>query len=77
MTDVDRRLIGCFQVIFPDLRETEIPHATQDSVAAWDSVATVTLANVIEEEFGIEVDLERLAELDSFDRMRSYVQSQA
>jgi acyl carrier protein len=44
-------------------------------VPAWDSVATVTLANVVEEEFGIEMDLERLAEFDSFDHLRAYVQN--
>jgi acyl carrier protein len=55
-----------FRAVFPDLPETQISQASQASVAAWDSVATITLVNVIQEEFGIELDLDRLEDLDSF-----------
>ena len=44
-------------------------------MAAWDSVASITLLNVIEEEFGIELDLDRLAELDSFGRIYDHLNS--
>lgn len=33
----------------------------------WDSLSSVTLAAVIEEEFGVSIDPENLAELNSFE----------
>jgi acyl carrier protein len=73
MDAIRDRLVACFQTVFPDLPEAEIPAATQALIAAWDSVAAITLVNVIEDEFGIEVDLDLLAELDSFSRIHEYV----
>jgi acyl carrier protein len=68
--------VTCFQTVSPDLPEAEIPAATQASVAAWDSVAVITLVNVIEDEFGIQVDFDLLAELDSFDHIQQYLQKE-
>jgi acyl carrier protein len=73
MDAIRDRLVTCFQTVFPDLPEAEIPAATQASVAAWDSVAVITLANVVEDEFGIQVDFDLLAELDSFGRFHEYL----
>jgi acyl carrier protein len=44
----------------PDLSRDEILRADAASVAAWDSLATVTLIAVIEEEFGVEIAPENL-----------------
>jgi acyl carrier protein len=74
MDDVKQRLIGCFQTVFPDLPESEIPLLSQDSSSAWDSVSAITLMNVLEDEFGIEMDLDQVAELDSFDKIYTYLQ---
>jgi len=63
MTDIERRLATCFSLVFPDLTPEEIPRATMTSVGSWDSVASINLVAVIEEEFGIEVDLEELGEM--------------
>ena len=52
MPEIRERLIHCFQAVFPDLSESEAAHATAQGVAGWDSVATVTLTAVVEEEFG-------------------------
>jgi acyl carrier protein len=76
MKTIRDRLVTCFQVVFPDLPEAEIPAATQASVAAWDSSAVITLVNVIEDEFGIQVDFDLLADLDSFDRFHEYLQKE-
>ncbi len=73
MDEVQNRLTKCFQIVFPDLPVSEIPKATQESVATWDSVAGITLLNVIEEEFQIEIDLELAADLDSYESVREYV----
>jgi acyl carrier protein len=77
MDDIERRLTKCFQVVFPDLPETKIPLASQSSVETWDSIAAVTLGNVVEEEFSLAMDFEILPELNSFDRMLGWVRSEA
>jgi len=75
MNDIEARLTKCFQVVFPHLSEADITAATQDSVAVWDSIATITLANVIEDEFHQPVDFDQLSELTSFERFRQYLTS--
>ena len=77
MHDIRPRLVSCFQAVFPDLAEASIPAARQDSVATWDSVATITLVNVIEDEFRVEFDLERLAEFDSFQAIEAYLKERS
>ncbi len=74
MDNVTPKLIECFQIVFPDLSEKDIPAASQETVAAWDSVAAITLVNVVEEQFGIEMDLDDVADLDSFDKVCAYLQ---
>ena len=76
MDQIKPRLINCFQTVFPDLGEVEIPLATQASLATWDSVSAIALVNVIEEEFGIPIDLEIIADLDSFERIHEYLAKQ-
>ena len=73
MDDIRPKLVACFQIVFPNLPEAAILTAKQDSVAGWDSVATITLVQVIEDEFRIQVDLERLAELTSFNAISVYL----
>jgi acyl carrier protein len=76
MDEIATRLTTCFQIVFPELPVSEIPAVRQDSVAAWDSVAAITLMNVIEEEFGVAVDFDQLAELDSFERLHDHLRHQ-
>lgn len=75
MNDLHARLTNCFAVVFPDLGPEEIPRASRESLGTWDSMATVTLMSVLEEEFAIEVGPEDLPQLASFDRVRDYVRS--
>ena len=51
MDDTRQKLISCFQVVFPDMPADEIPAASTATVANWDSVAAITMMNVIEDEF--------------------------
>ena len=75
MDDMERQLIRCFAVIFPHLDETVIQRATMESVEGWDSVATVTLISVAEEEFRIQIDPEDLEELVSFSQFLNYLRN--
>ncbi len=76
MDNVQPRLIQCFKTVFEDLPESNVPSASQQTVAAWDSIAAITLMNVIEEEFQIPVDFDRMAELDSFESIQQYLEQQ-
>jgi acyl carrier protein len=67
MTDVQTRLAKCFTAVFPNLMPSEIPAATSTTVEGWDSLATVTLMTVVEEEFGTTIEPEELEHLQSFE----------
>lgn len=75
MNETRGRLVRCFRAVFPSLAEEEIPYATASTVEGWDSVASVTLLATIEEEFGLEMDVQDLAELVSFEKLLSYLQA--
>lgn len=73
MDAIATRLTNCFQTVFPALTPEQIPNASQQTVAAWDSTNAIMLVNVIEEEFAIEMDFDRLGELDSFENLHRYL----
>ncbi|MBV8864728.1 MAG: acyl carrier protein [Acidobacteriaceae bacterium] len=77
MDETKTRLIRCFETVFPDLTAEDISTAAQSSVAAWDSIAAITLLNVLEDEFGITMDLELAGELDSFSKIYEYLKTTA
>jgi acyl carrier protein len=74
MNDTRARLVKCFAAIFPDLSEGQIDSASSTNMNEWDSVATVTLITLIEEEFGIEVEADDLERLVSFDSVLDYLE---
>jgi len=76
MNDVKKRLIGCFHTVFPDVPESAIPQLSQATAAGWDSVSAITFLIVIKDEFGVEMDLDQVAELNSFARIYTYHEQQ-
>ncbi len=70
MSDTQQRLVQCFQAVFPDLDERDVVNASSSRVGGWDSLATVTLVAVVEEEFGVQFDASELEKMDSFQRFR-------
>jgi acyl carrier protein len=74
MSDLDVRLTNCFSVIFPHLESAVISRATNTSVPAWDSAASIMLVNLIEEEFGVQIDMDVVPDLVSFELIRQYLQ---
>jgi acyl carrier protein len=76
MDEIQDRLVKCFENVFPDLAANEIAHCSQESNKKWDSITAITLVNVIEDEFGFQMDFEILPELNSFERVLSYVRTQ-
>jgi acyl carrier protein len=74
MNDVRTKLVKCFAAVFPELTEKEIPLASTASVGAWDSLASVTLLSVLEEEFRVQIDPEDLDHLVSFDLILDHLE---
>lgn len=74
MIKTEPQLVSIFESVFPELPVDKVRSATQDSVPNWDSVAAITLMNLIEEEFNIQMDFDDLAELTSFEKIRKYVE---
>ena len=70
MSNTQERLINCFSIVFPNLSTEEILRASTASVATWDSLATVTLVSVIEEEFGLTITPGEYEYLVSFELVR-------
>jgi len=54
------RLVKCFATVFPDLNEEQTLHASAAGLTQWDSLATLNLMALIEEEFGLHIDLDDL-----------------
>jgi len=75
MDDLEARLLRCFAVILPDIPEQELCQARMSSVTAWDSMVTITLINVVEEEFGVQIGLEDVEHLVSFEDYRDYLRT--
>ena len=75
MKDKEQKLIACFRAVFPRLSEEQIRNASTSTTAEWDSVAMVTLLNLVAEEFGMDVNWERIEELQSFPALLAMVES--
>lgn len=73
MSEQESRLIRCFTSVFPALTTEEIRAASTQSLREWDSLAGVTLAAVVQQEFSVQIDLLELLELDSFGAFRTYL----
>jgi acyl carrier protein len=73
VSDLESRLKGCFSAVFPELSDGEIAQARHGSAATWDSLATVTLMGVVEEEFGLSVESDSLEQFASFQGILGYL----
>ena len=74
MDSVRARLAKCFAAVFADLPEGEIERASATSVGSWDSLATVSLLSVIEEEFALQVPPDDFESFVSFELILDYLQ---
>lgn len=73
MDKVQKRLARCFSAVFPELVSEAILHAAPSTISRWDSLATATLLAVVEQEFGVEIDLEQLEGIVSFDQLLWFI----
>jgi acyl carrier protein len=75
MEQVTDRLRECFREVFPDLSDEQIETADREEMSEWDSLATLTLLAVVEEEFGLQLDEEAIGKLTSFSAVRDVVEA--
>jgi acyl carrier protein len=73
VTQLDDRLVRCFLSAFPTLTQADLQTAVLTRLADLDSLAGVTLVALIDDEFGIDMDLEGLLELGTFQSVRQYL----
>ena len=71
------RLVRCISSVLPTLSEQEIRSAEVQQLADADSLTAVTLVALINEEFGLDLDLEVLLELGNFKGICGYLTSRA
>ena len=76
MPDRESRLLRCFESVFPGLTPEEIKVSNAEQ-GTWDSLSLVTLVAVVQEEFGVEILEEELANMDSFAAFRVYLERQS
>lgn len=74
MPEYNERLVHCFESVFPALTPEQIV-GLDDASGVWDSLASVTLVSVVEEEFGVQISPDTMAQLTSFDAFRAYLQA--
>jgi acyl carrier protein len=74
---IHRRLAKLFTQAFPNLAPDSIQAASTETVAAWDSLATLTLFTLAEAEFGISLGYDRLAETQSYDALYRLIEAKA
>lgn len=66
MDHIRDRLRDCFRTVFPDLSDKQIESAARAELSEWDSLATLTLLTVVEEEFELELDDRAVEQFDSY-----------
>jgi hypothetical protein len=74
ITDVAARLETCFASVFPSVPARTLRVENRETIEAWDSLAFISLIILIEEEFGVNVKVENIAELTSFSSIMRYLQ---
>lgn len=70
---IRRRLSRVFTTMFPTKPVAEIPDATTGNTDGWDSLATLSLFTLADEEFGIKLGLDLIGETKSFQKLEALV----
>ena len=73
MSSDSDRLMHCFATVFPGATRDEIKVSKFEEITGWDSLRGVTLLAVLDDEFGIQMDVDELMGLKNFDGLESYL----
>jgi acyl carrier protein len=66
VSELNRRVYRCFQEIFPGLPESQIESASTETVGDWNSMTTINLVLLLEEEFATQLEPEDIEQLRSY-----------
>lgn len=69
------RLVDCFAAVFPKVPPGELDSLSVARCAEWDSLASVTLMAVLEQEFGNPISPDDLEMFQSFDLVKATVEA--
>jgi acyl carrier protein len=73
VTEPDVRLLRCFRATFPDVEPEQIPSLAAETLEQWDSLQTVILIAVLEEEFELRIPARDFPAMRSFSSVRDYL----
>ncbi len=73
MDSLEARLAKCFLAVFPILKPEEVTRACTTTLEKWDSLASVTLFTLIEEEFRLNLDMDALDDFSSFEHILGHI----
>jgi acyl carrier protein len=76
LADLNDRVVRCFASVFPNLTPEQIQTTSIETIAEWDSLATMTIVALIEQEFGVPIGLGDLPEFTSFMGVKNYLSKQ-
>ena len=72
-TSIDERLERVFAATFTDLDVAALHSASVETLEAWDSLQSVVVMTLLEEEFAVAISPLDLPQLSSFDSVREYL----
>jgi acyl carrier protein len=73
MSTENAQLVRCFQAAFGDLAVEQVPNASVETLERWDSLQTLILVAVLEEEFGLRIPAHDFSALRSYASVRDYL----
>ena len=74
MDEKEDHLMRCFASAFPAASRDEIRTAkTFEAIPGWDSLRMVSLLAVLDDEFGVQIDLPELLDVEPFDAVKKYL----
>lgn len=72
-TNLTQRLLTCFAAVFPGRSAPELALASREAMQEWDSLASVTLITLVNEEFHTTIDLFDFQRLGSFEALLEHL----
>ena len=75
MDEMEDRLIRCFSAVFPALTAEQIRASSPEFLSAWDSLTAVTLAAVLDEEFGLQINPADLPDPATFEAVQNHIRT--
>jgi acyl carrier protein len=73
VSEADDRLMRCFASVFPSAAGNDIQTSQFDAIPGWDSLRGVMLLAVLDEEFGLQMELPELLELGNFASVKQHL----